>query len=60
MTVQVTVHREGPGEFSWGVYVNGMEIYGGLSRDEARRRRWRIWWALPEQRAAARDRITGG
>lgn len=58
--MEVSVRRDGPGVYAWGVHVNGLEVYGGLSRDEARRQRWRIWWALPEQRESARERITGG
>lgn len=56
----ITVERLGSGELSWAVLVDDKVVVKGLTHTDAIRERMRLWWSQPEQRAAARERITGG
>ena len=58
--VRVHIEQRGEGELSWVVLVGEAVALSGLTRTDAIKERWRLWCAQPEQRAAARERITGG
>ena len=58
--VRIWIEQQGDGELSWVVMMGDTVAISGLTRPEAVRERMRLWWAQPEQRAAARERITGG
>jgi hypothetical protein len=58
--VRVWIEQQGAGELSWVVLVGETVAIGGLAKTDAIRERWRLWWAQPEQREAARERICGG
>jgi hypothetical protein len=60
ISVKVWIEQRGTGELSWVVLVGDTVAVSGLAKTDAIRERWRLWWAQPEQRAAARERITGG
>lgn len=60
ITVRVWIEQRGEGELAWVVMLGDAVAISGLTRTEAIRDRWRLWWAQPEQRAAARERICGG
>lgn len=60
IAVQVHIERRGEGEYSWVVLVGDVIAVSGLTRPDAVKERWRLWWEQPEQRAAARERICGG
>lgn len=57
ISVEVTIARQG---LTWAVLVGDKVVASGLTRPEAVAEKWRQWWAQPEQRAAARERICGG
>jgi len=59
-TVSIRIDQRGDGECSWVVLVGDTIAASGLARTAALQERWRLWWEQPEQRAAARERITGG
>jgi hypothetical protein len=58
--VRVHIEQRGEGELSWVVLVGDSIAVSGLTKTDALREKWRLWWAQPEQREAARERITGG
>jgi len=58
--VRVWIEQRGEGELSSVRLVGDTVEFSGLTKTDAIRERWRLWWAQPEQRAAARERITGG
>lgn len=55
--MEVTLAPQG---LTWVVLVGDKIVASGLTRPEAVAEKWRRWWAQPEQRAAARERICGG
>jgi len=58
--VRVHIEQRGEGKLSWVVLVGDSVAISVLSKADAPTEKWRLWWAQPEQRAAARERITGG
>ena len=60
ITVRVWIEQRGEGELSWAVLVGDVVELSGLTKTDALRQKWRLWWAQPEQREAARERICGG
>lgn len=57
--VRVWIEQRGDGDLSWVVVVGDTVMFSGLAHTDAIRERWRLWWAQPEQRVAARERIAG-
>ena len=57
--VRVWIEQRGEGELSWVVLVGDTVEFSGLTKTDALREGWRLWCAQPEQREAARERITG-
>jgi hypothetical protein len=59
--VRIWIEQVRKGETAWAVLVDGEAVVTGLTKREAERRhRWLEFMAHPDQRAAARERITGG
>jgi hypothetical protein len=60
-TIKIVTERRGKTVGAWVVLINGEVRFTGLTRRQANcTRRELEWWAAPEQRASARERITGG
>jgi hypothetical protein len=59
-TVKVWKEQRGEGEVPWVVLVGRCGGVQRLDETDALRAKWRLWWAQPEQREAARERICGG
>lgn len=58
--MRVHIEQHGDGELSWVVLVGDTVAISGLTKPDALKEKWRLWWAQPEQREAARERICGG
>ena len=59
--MRIWIEQVPSGETAWAVLVDGEPVVTGLTKREAERRRhWLEFMAHPDQRAAARERITGG
>jgi len=59
--VRIVVQQQGKGATAWAVLVNDEVVVSGLTQQQASRKRRSLeFFATPEARAAARDRITGG
>ena len=58
--MRVWIEQRGEGQLSWVVVAGDTVAISGLTKTDALREKWRLWWAKPEQPAAARERITGG
>jgi len=57
VTTTITVAHDDAG---WSLTVNGEVWFSGLTFREANQRRRSLeWWARPEQRRSAWERITG-
>lgn len=60
-TVRMVVTHRDPGVTGWVVLVNGGVWAAGLNERQAHgHRRTLEFWATPQARATARERITGG
>jgi len=59
--VRIVVQQQGKGATAWAVLVNDEVVVSGLTQQQANRKRRSLeFYASPEARAAARDRITSG
>lgn len=60
-TIRVVIAQRGKGKTAWAVLVNDEVVVNGLTARQAEGHKWWLeFCAKPEQRAAARERITGG
>jgi len=59
--VKIVMEQQGEGATAWAVLVNDEVVVSGLTQQQANRKRRSLeFFATPEARAAARQRICGG